>query len=169
MDIISHGLWGSAFMGTEKKSYFWPSFALGMLPDLLAFSVPFIIMIVGAITGSTPLSEGRPAYLSHSQSYISDLYSIGHSFVIFAAFFLLVWFILKKPYLPMIAWALHILLDIFTHSAGFFGTPFLWPISNYKYDGTPWANPMIFFPNVAALAIAYIAIYLYKKHKRKMA
>jgi membrane-bound metal-dependent hydrolase YbcI (DUF457 family) len=97
--------------------------------------------------------------------YVDILYNFTHSLVIFALVFLLVWFFLKKPYWLLCAWALHILIDIPSHSLAFFPTPFLWPVSNFKIDGIGWGDPIIFFPNVALLVVLY-AIFWYHKKKQ---
>jgi hypothetical protein len=170
MDIISHGLWGSAFLGTNKKQNFWPAFAFGMFPDLLAFSVPFITMIISLLSGDIGVfTNGRPHYIDSIPPYVHSFYNIGHSLVVFLLFFGIVWFIQKKPYIPMIAWSIHIILDIFTHGKEIFPTPFLWPLSDYKFDGMPWSSPYIFFPNIIALIVVYIVIFIYKRRKGKTA
>ena len=74
------------------------------------------------------------------------------------------WLIRRKPLLEMGAWALHICMDIFTHSTAFFPTPFLWPVSDVHFDGMPWSTPIIFIPNVVLLAVLY-ARFLYKRAK----
>ena len=47
----------------------------------------------------------------------------------------LVWAILRRPVLEMLAWALHILIDIPTHQ-GIFAVRFLWQLSNCVLDSS---------------------------------
>ncbi|OHB16532.1 MAG: hypothetical protein A2431_04285 [Candidatus Zambryskibacteria bacterium RIFOXYC1_FULL_39_10] len=95
---------------------------------------------------------------------IHIIYSFTHSLVIYALFFALLWFLGKKSFAKLtLGWLLHILVDIPTHSAEFFPTPFLWPISNFHVDGIPWSNPVIFIPNVILIIILYSYWYLKRK------
>jgi membrane-bound metal-dependent hydrolase YbcI (DUF457 family) len=92
---------------------------------------------------------------------VHDLYHFTHSFVIFALAFAAVWVFRRKAFLPMLAWPLHIIVDIPTHSTNFFPTPFLWPFfDNLRVDGIPWSHPMIFIPNVVLLAAVYLWFFV---------
>jgi CRISPR-associated DxTHG motif protein len=76
--------------------------------------------------------------------------------------FTLLWVIFRKPIWESLAWGLHILLDIFTHSFRFFPTPFLWPISDFKVNGWHWGRPEIVIPNIFLLVLLY-AWFLYRR------
>jgi hypothetical protein len=65
-----------------------------------------------------------------------NVYHATHSALVFAIWFG-VWLLVRKPWLEMLAWALHIRIDIFTHT-GMFAIRFLWPLSPVHVDGTPW-------------------------------
>lgn len=170
MDIISHGLYGGGLFARDakqrkrNKKLFWAAFCFGIFPDFLAFSWPFAYRIISSLSGNgseAGFSGGYPVF----PDYIHTLYIFGHSLVVFAVVFTLVSLILKKPYIPMLAWGFHVFLDIFTHSKAFFPTPFLWPISNYQFDGIPWGTPVIFLTNIVILVVLYT--YLYIKDKKK--
>lgn len=163
MDIISHGLWGGAAFGRKKKKDFWPAFIIGMMPDAFSFGLFTIMAILGLVSGPE-WKNGIPDP-SLIPSYIHYLYNITHSLIIFAAVFLFVWFIRKKPLWILGTWGLHILIDIPSHSSEFFPTPFLWPISDFKVSGIGWGNPEIFLPNVILLAIIYAWFFIRKKRK----
>lgn len=151
MDILSHALYGYAI--TLRKSKFALAAFFGALPDLFAFTIPFII---GVFSGGF-VRDGRPIF----GDYVSFLYSISHSLVIAAVVFVIIYAFKKKVYIWMLGWPLHILLDIPTHSKEFFATPFLFPISDFRFDGIPWSTSYIFFPNWILIAIIYI--YLFRK------
>jgi hypothetical protein len=89
---------------------------------------------------------------------------MGHSVIVWTAVFGILRLIFKKPVVAAYARLFHILLDIPTHSLAFYATPFLWPISSYKFDGIPRSTPWIFFTNLTILAIVY-GIYARKKYK----
>lgn len=161
MDIISHGLWGGVAFGRKNKKSFWTSFLFGIAPDFLAFAPFFASVFLGLaefpkFSTEPPIPDGIP-------QYVHIVYSFTHSLIIFAVAFLIVGAILKKPFYEMLAWGLHILIDIPTHSNAFFPTPFLWPFSSAHVDGIPWAHPAIFIPNVALLAILYIYFFWLRK------
>ena len=154
MDTLSHALWGKGLFGYRK--YRWYSFLFGALPDLFSFGIYFIHSI---FFSSSPVM-GRPTR-SEIPEWVYSLYDISHSLVIASVIIFIVYKINKEFAFPMLAWPAHIILDFFTHSIEFFPTPILWPISDFKFDGIPWSNPIIFFTNV--LLIFLLFIYRWKK------
>ena len=156
MDTISHALWGKGLFGYRK--YRWYSFLFGALPDLFSFGIYFIHSI---FFSSSPLM-GRPTR-SEIPEWVYSLYDISHSLVIASIVIFIAYKINKEFAFPMLAWPAHIILDFFTHSIEFFPTPILWPISDFKFDGIPWSNPIVFFTNV--LHIFLLFIYRRKKCK----
>ncbi len=163
MDIVSHGMWGGLAFGRRNKKSFWTAFAFGISPDLFSFGLFSAMNILGLVSGPD-WSSGKPDMRS-IPAYVSQLYNFTHSFFVFTLVFLLVWAIRKKPLYEMLAWPLHILMDIPTHSIQFFATPFLWPITEYKIDGIPWSHPLIFFPNWILIICFYFYFFWWKKRK----
>jgi membrane-bound metal-dependent hydrolase YbcI (DUF457 family) len=164
MDVISHGLWGGIGFGRKSRKNYIAAFLIGTSPDIFSFGIFWIARILG-LSQSIDFSSGHLDQNLVPQ-YVHILYNITHSFVTFALVFFLVWFFMKKPYWPLGAWFLHILIDIPSHSFTFFPTPFLWPVSNFKVDGIGWGNPIIFFPNVIILILLYALFYIrYKRQK----
>ncbi len=49
----------------------------------------------------------------------------------------------RWPRQVMLAWSLHILVDIPTHSRQLWGTRFLWPLSSYVVDGVSWVSGVL--------------------------
>ncbi|HEY7531274.1 MAG TPA: hypothetical protein VH681_00670, partial [Nitrospiraceae bacterium] len=74
------------------------------------------------------------------------------------------WLLLRRPLWGLSAWGLHVLVDIPTHSFAFFPTPFLWPLSTWKFDGWQWMTPTILVPNYVLLALLY-AWFLWRVSK----
>lgn len=165
MDIISHGLWGSAAFGRSSRKLFLWAFFFGIAPDLFSFGIFNLSVILGLSSG-LDWSAGPPDP-SLVPQYVHSLYNVTHSFVTFAVVFSITLGITRKMYWPLLAWPLHILMDIFTHSTRFFATPFLWPISEYRFDGISWAHPYIFYPNWTLLIVAYLGLAWYWHRKKK--
>lgn len=164
MDIVSHGLWGGIAFGRKRKNLYWWAFGFGVMPDLLSFGIYTAANVLGLVSGPD-WERGLPDPTVIPQ-FIHTLYNFTHSLIIFALVFGLVWFLRRKPFLPLLAWGLHILIDIPTHSAAFFPTPFLWPVSNFMVNGVNWGQPIIFYPDVILLAAGYSIWWVNRRRKK---
>lgn len=166
MDIISHGLWGGIAFGRKNRKSYWWAFFIGMAPDLFSFGIYTAGTLLGIIEPSKAQRYGQND-MSQIPHFVSVLYNYTHSFIIFLTVFILVWILRRKPQWLLGAWGLHILVDIPSHAASFFPTPFLWPLSNYHVNGIYWGNPIIFFLNWGLILLAY-GFWYWKSHgKRK--
>lgn len=163
MDFISHGLWGGIALGRSSRRSFWTALAFGVAPDVLSFGP---VMVTGFVRDGAGFLRGlgHPPDAALIPDYVYGLYDVTHSLVVFAAVFALAWLVRRRPILEMGAWGLHVTMDIFMHSDAFFPTPFLWPLWNVHVDGVPWGHPIVFFPNVALLALLY-AWFFYRRKK----
>ena len=72
------------------------------------------------------------------------LYHLSHSLVVFSVVFALVWRLSRRPALAMLAWPLHILLDIPTHGSGVYRTPFLLAVF-VPFSGIWWSQHWFMF------------------------
>jgi len=159
MDIISHGLWGGIIFG--RKKHFIAAVLFGILPDLLAFG-PFFIyaQLKGIHFHRQPPLEIIP-------SWVFPVYDWGHSLLLSCLVYVVLRMVSKEISWCYLAWPLHILIDIPTHSAEFFPTKFLYPFSEFIIDGRSWASPSIWYPNVIMLVILYsIFIFLRLRGRR---
>ena len=183
MDILAHTLWANAGARganalAQKKgnkkfkiSPVWTGF-FGVAPDFFAFTFPFFIVIYNIIFGPASLSDFGKHHIVNSSGFdlAAYLYQFSHSLVIFALVFILVWVIYKRPRYELLGWALHILIDIPSHSAGFYPTPFLFPISDYKFlYGVSWANQIYMIINYSALLLVWGSIFFTKFKNKKLA
>ena len=164
MDIISHGLYGGIAFGRKSKMTFWIAFFFGVAPDLFSFGIFFMQRL---FTTGFDMSHSGPPDIATIPAYVSSMYNITHSLVVFLLVFGLVWIVTKRPQHLMLGWPLHILVDIPTHSNKFFPTPFLWPLSDFHVNGISWGHWFIFFPNVALLIVLYSWFYLTKKSPKE--
>lgn len=168
MDVFSHGLWGGIAFGRRSRRSFWTAVAIGVAPDVLSFG-PFLVTRL-ATQGTAFFSRlGHRPDLSTIPGYVHAVYNVTHSLVVFALAFGLVWLIRGKPMMEMLAWGLHVCMDIPTHSIRFFPTPFLWPISDFHVHGVPWSRPYIFFPDWGLLIILYAWFFWGKRRARLQA
>ncbi len=154
MDIFAHVLWSYAIFHNRK--YVWWATLFGVLPDILSFGILFVMNLVNG-----NFHRGLPA-LNTLPKWLFTAYNLTHSFVLFVAVFFAVFLLAKNWYLPLLAWGIHILIDIPTHSFRFFPTPFLWPISGYMFNGISWATPWFMLLNYGSLVAVYVLIYLKK-------
>lgn len=161
MDTLSHGLWGSGIFGRQSRQDFFLAFLFGIAPDIFSFGV-YIIMAFFGLMEHPDWSSGRHPDPQQIPHFVYGLYDVSHSAVVFGIVFCFVWLIRRKPFFPLAAWGLHILLDIPTH-ADFFPTPFLWPLSDFVVRGIAWSNPLIFIPNMILLVVLYGSLFIVKK------
>lgn len=180
MDILAHTLWANAGARglnklREKKGKpkiihaGWTGF-WGVFPDFFAFTIPFVIVIFKIITGQVALSSFGGHHLPVAGFDLAAyLYQWSHSLVIWAVVFVLVWIISKRPRWELLGWALHILIDIPSHAIGFYPTPFLFPISEYRFPyGVAWSNMWYMIINYSALALVWGGILISKFKKSKV-
>ncbi len=164
MDVFAHGLWtGIIFKKYKRKKILWPIF-FGVAPDIFSFGIYLFISLISS--GFSFFSRSPEHSGAQVPQYVSTLYGLTHSFIIFAVIFLLIWFWRKKPFWPILAWGIHIAIDVPLHSAEFFPTPFLFMVSSFKISSISWGNPLIMILNYSAIAIIYLTIFL-KSRKQK--
>jgi hypothetical protein len=141
----------------NKKTTYWGIF-FGVFPDLVAFTPVFVYIFYRWIFQGLKFEFIRPEDggsipldgLSH------HLYNFSHSLVIWAVVLAIVWIIIKRFPWVLLGWALHICIDIFTHTSEFYPTPFLFPLSKFHVSGVSWAEPVFMAVNYGALVILYL-------------
>lgn len=180
MDVLAHTLWTNAVFHAKyhsKRKMRYIAAFFGVVPDFVGFAPLFIYLI---FTGQ--FSKGSPEYMSQlshwTVRFAENAYNFTHSLVIFAVVFILVAVIgmiyryskLKQfswwVFWPLLGWALHILIDIPSHSADFYTTPFLFPLSDTRFThGVSWAHPTFMLINYSALVLVYIGLTVYQQRK----
>ncbi|MCR4323242.1 MAG: hypothetical protein NUV61_04110 [Candidatus Azambacteria bacterium] len=177
MDVFSHGLWAGAVgrgigqVGGKKLSM-WRAAAWGVFPDVVAFAPWFVWFFWNIALGTMTVADlPRPEAVEPAVRdtlpifrITSLLYSVSHSLVLFFLVSVVVVLIMRRVPWVMGGWLLHILMDIPTHSYQFYPTPFLWPLSEWKFDGFSWGTPWFIIVNYSTLAIIYFL--LWKKRKQ---
>lgn len=166
MDIFSHGIWsGIAASAINKKIKkplnVWRAAFWGVFPDLFAFIIPFVGLfwyrVIGVDVIAPSPSEAEPPAGNNSWIFrlAGFLYPFSHSLIVFLLVFALVFLICRRPVWEMGAWLFHIFIDIPTHSYRFYPTPFLWPVSGWKFNGFSWGEPWFVILNYSLILFAY--------------
>lgn len=172
MDIFAHGMWaGAASVAANRRwrrriRLHWAAL-WGVFPDLVAFTPSFLLGLWGAATGRAPITN-RFFFLRHGMTDAlpgflrpEALYHFSHSLVFFGLVFGVAWWLRRLPALAMLGWPLHILMDIPTHRAGRYGTPFLWPLTDYRFDGISWGQRWFMVLNWSLIAAACLSLVLW--------
>jgi hypothetical protein len=163
MDIFAHALWtAGAAVPLRRRlrvplSVPWTVF-WGVFPDVFSFVIPAVVRMWWFLSGTTSSLLPGPNGPQHFH-FVWTLYYASHSLLVFATAFGLAWLAARRPILEMLAWCLHILIDIPTHQ-GIFALHFLWPLSSYGLSGTRWENHWFFAANYTALLLLYSWIWL---------
>jgi hypothetical protein len=163
MDVISHALWSNLMFKEARTPEQLLAIALGTAPDLLAFAP---MMAVQAIKKQRKqwkkVDENNYKEIAASiPNWVYRVYDITHSIPVWIVGFLTWWYLAGSIPWPAFAWLVHILVDIPTHTIDFFPTPFLWPLSKYRFGGISWGERWFMRTNYAALGVMYLLIYLF--------
>lgn len=180
MDILAHTLWANAGargankLAEKKENKFrihvgWTGF-WGVFPDFFAFTIPFVLAFYKIIFGGESFLTIRNHHgVSGAFDIASYLYQFSHSIVIWALVFILVWVIYKRPRYELLGWLLHIVIDVFSHTINFYPTPFLFPISEYRFPyGVQWSNMWYMIINYSALLLVWGSILGKSIFKKKV-
>ncbi len=171
MDIFAHGLWaGAAYKAINKKTkktlntklaVFW-----GIFPDLFSFTLVFAWLFGNLIVSHfifSDLPQHEKIGLTQQDALpilrlTSMLYNISHSAIVFLVIFGVIFLVLRRLVWELGGWFLHILIDIPTHSYQFYPTPFLWPLSKWKFNGFSWGTLWFLIPNYTAIIVVYLLL-----------
>ena len=156
MDYLAHGIW-SYNIFHRLRNVGWAVF-FGVLPDTLSW-VPYVFYRI--FTGQ--FAFGKPA-VDQIPPWVFTLYGISHSAIVAAGVIVLLWFVVKPFPWYVLAWPLHIAIDLFTHRREFLPTPFLWPVSDWAFPGISWAEPWFMVVNYTLML--GVLIYVLTRCKR---
>lgn len=161
MDYLAHGIW-SYNVFHRLRTVAWAVF-FGVLPDTLSW-VPYFFYKV--LTGQHILG---PPHLGQIPHWVFVLYGISHSAIIAAAVIGILILIVKPFPWFVLAWPLHIAIDVFTHRREFLPTPFLWPVSDWHFPGISWANRWFMIVNYTLMLGMLLVVLIQKRRARKAA
>lgn len=167
MDVLAHALWAGAGVmlarqrWTVSRRAATATVALAVAPD-----IPHFLPIVGwsalgagdaaAMKAYATAAPGQEPALPLWADWLShNLHCITHSAIVAGVVTLLLWAWTRSLWLPLLGWWSHIVIDVFTHSANFYPSPVLWPITRQGFDGVAWNAPWFVALNYLALAATY--------------
>ncbi|MBU0457337.1 MAG: hypothetical protein ABH824_05060 [Nanoarchaeota archaeon] len=155
MDFFAHGLWSYIFFNKTKKP--WLAVIFGLLPDTISWGLYFVFnLLTGSINSGPPIVENIPGW-------VFGLYGLGHSIIVAVLVILIVSLIIKKVPIFMLTWPVAIVMDIFTHTREFLPTPFLWPVSDWKFPGISWGTKTFIIVNYSLIIVCLGYIFLNNK------
>ena len=156
MDTFSHAFWGRGLFG--YRGHPWLALFFGAAPDLFSFG---LFMFVQIITLQFSLEPGPPS-LGSLPWWVFVNYDLMHSFISAFTAIGIISLYRKDLAFAMLGWPFHIVLDFPFHTREFFPTKIFWPFSDFTIDGISWAQPEVWFPNLAGLII----LYFYRRVKK---
>ena len=166
MDILAHNLWAGAGLALAKRHRpisartAMLTIALAALPDLVHMlpialwwifgdgSLATVRSYMTAVPGQEPILPALVEQWSH------HLHCIMHSAIVAGGVTLLLLSARRSLWIPLMGWWSHIVIDVFTHSAAYYPSPVLYPITERGFDGVAWNTPWFIVLNYAALGVA---------------
>ena len=113
-----------------------------------------------ATPGHEPAMPGWAVLASH------HLHCTMHSAMVAGGITLASWLLLRSVWFPLWGWWSHILIDVPTHSADFYPTPVLYPLSERSFDGIAWNTPWFIVVNYVGIALAWGYIVWSRQERR---
>lgn len=159
MDILAHVLWTNVVFIKRSRRERWLAILFALLPDFVSFGPHFVNSVVNGSFGHRP-------DLERIDSFVIQSYNLTHSLVIALGAVVVITALLRRFHPLLLAWPLHVVIDIFSHSRAFFPTPFLFPFSDFTVNAISWGNPTFLKINYLLLALSYIVILIFKKRSR---
>ncbi|MBQ0919313.1 metal-dependent hydrolase [Hydrogenophaga aromaticivorans] len=169
MDIVAHGVWvglGAVWMHRNRRlDRRTAALAVGMavVPDLIQL-LPLGYLALVTSDGWFVLQAyaiALPGYEPPMSPVLSELthhlHCVMHSALVAGVVTAACWVWLRRLWLPLLGWWTHILIDVFTHSADFYPSPVLYPVTYWGFDGIAWNTPWFMVVNyLVMLAVATV-------------
>lgn len=171
MDIVAHALWAAAggrVLEQRKaidRTTLWWLVGLAVAPDLvpmlpvIAYAAvnPDALAFVTAYATATPGNEPSLPPLVYAITH--HLHCAMHSVIVLGALTSAWWIARRRFPFVLLGWWAHVLLDVPTHSAEYYGVPLLYPFSERAFDGIAWTEPWLLAVNYALLAAVFAWLY----------
>lgn len=175
MDILAQALWASA--GAVLARCYLPITSAALVPTVVLAALPDVLHLL-PITGWWMFSDGSfdavwayamavPGQLPVLPALVGNwshhLHCIAHSAVVAGVLTFSVCVVQRALWFPLLGWWSHIAIDVFTHSADYFPSPVLYPISERGFDGLAWNTPWFMAMNYAVLGVTGLWLWSSRK------
>lgn len=144
MDTISHGFWSALLW---RADLWWLAALFGILPDVIAQTPKVLYNFSKNRRLKGLLSEDLPGWM---KTYTHYAFHLTHSLVLATAITGVTWMVFGIHWW-MLAWHLHIAIDMWTHRKEE-ATPFLYPLSTFRFSGLHWSSKHFLALNFLLLA-----------------
>lgn len=151
MDTLAHALW--SFILFQNTEVVWLAVFFGVMPDLFSWTIWALWPRKNGFTWKKPDFSLVPQWVFTSYGATHSIFSMT---VVFGAFYL---FTNTIP-VYLWAWAIHVAIDIPTHRRDFLPTPFLWPVSKWKFPGFSWSHPYFMAANWGLIILVFTLMAL---------
>jgi hypothetical protein len=148
MDALAHFLWTIIIL--HKLPSLGLALFFSVAPDAFSWGLANIYLL------TKHRKFPHPKKLDQVPTWVFTLYGLTHSLFVFAAVFIIVMVSTQSFPFYLIAWLMHILMDIPLHSRDFLPTPFLWPFSDYKFPGIKWWSRRYILLNYAIIILVFM-------------
>jgi hypothetical protein len=172
LDIFAHALWvGIGLTVSHRRRSLarntaLVTVALATLPDI-AHGMPLIVWAIFgdgsfaklwayafSLPGQEPVMPTLVASVAH------HLHCIFHSAIVAGTITIILWKLVGKFWIPLLGWWSHIVIDVFTHSADFYGAPIFYPMTQRSFDGIAWNTPWFIALNYSTLALCICWLWM---------
>ena len=176
MDIVAHTLWAAAGAAVLHRRHplsrrtVAAMLALAALPDVLhllpiagwwVFSEGSFAALRGYAIATPGQEPGLPPSIQFGSHH---LHCVMHSAPVAGLVTLIVWRARRAFWIPLLGWWSHIVIDVFTHSSGYYAVPVLYPFTERGFDGIAWTTP--WFMVVNYLSLAGVGLWLLLSRRR---
>lgn len=167
MDIVAHSLWAALAcrwrghrQQVTRAENAW-TIALAAAPDLVQLAP---IVAAAALTRDgwramsayfQALPHFEPVLPVLVETVMHHLHCTMHSAIVACVVTMLIWKWIGRFWWPLVGWWSHIVIDVFTHSADFYPSPVLYPLTQNGFDGLAWNTPWFLWLNYAAIALVW--------------
>ena len=146
MDLLAHAAYGATLFSRtglagglrgarpSRAHWFldwtvWCAAAFGILPDVVSMGPRFLAFLAQGAQGNFFRDFGGDGII---------VYRYMHSLLVALAIAGVIRWIYRPAFMPALAWPLHVVMDALTHGAGKWGSPLLYPVSEWSLDSVRW-------------------------------
>ena len=171
MDIFAHALWaGVGIAALSRRRTIAPrtvaaTVVLATVPDLFHL-LPIVgwwafgegtVATLWAYAVAAPGQE--PALPPLIGLWSHHLHCVAHSAIVAGAVTIALWAPRRSLWIPLLGWWSHIVIDVFTHSADYYASPVLYPLTERGFDGIAWNTPWFLLLNYVVLAAVGLGLW----------